>query len=103
MGIVRKLSAVIAAAFQCAAAWAQEAVSATTETGISPEQQDALKKGTALFIVTLLLLLVMLVGVIIATIMLRRSVAATGQRKKAVPTDFESLWWKTGEDDRKKN
>jgi heme/copper-type cytochrome/quinol oxidase subunit 2 len=88
----------------CAAVLAQ---TGTEPSGLTPNQQQALKQGTALFMITLIALLLMVVAVVIVTITLRRRVNANARRRQAAPTDSESLWWRTGgpnpfEDEKKK-
>ena len=91
----------------CLPSCAALAQTGTESSGLSPNQQQALKQGTALFMITLIVLLLMVVAVVIVTITLRRRVDANARRRAAAPTDSESLWWRTGgpnpfEDEKKK-
>jgi len=76
----------------------QDTTAATTaqRPDLSPTQREALRKGTALFIVMAILLLLALLAIVIATVTLRRRVAALEKRARPAPTDSESLWWGTG-------
>lgn len=63
---------------------------------LTPEQEQALKQGTALFIILLIALLLMFVAVVIATITLRRRLKDI-REKDLTPTDASSLWWPAAE------
>jgi hypothetical protein len=98
MLVIRTLAAIGVILLAQGLAPGQDAPAGTpaATTSLTPSQQQALQKGTALFIVTAILLLLMLVAVVVATITLRRRVAALEKTEKLKPTDFENLWWKTG-------
>jgi len=79
-----------------AACLAQEAPSRpeALPRDLSPQQKEALERGTALFIITILMLLLMVVVLVIFSIALRRRVAALEQRQERAVTQLEDLWWR---------
>ena len=91
---------VAALAFSCVAAAGicddTPAQSGQPERGLRWQQQQALERGTALFILTVIVLVLMMAALFIVSIVLRRRVQALEKKQERAATELEDLWWRMG-------